>query len=34
VARTTNQAKFTLDQENWSDVNVGDLIANKAWLST
>ncbi len=34
VAKTTNQVKFTLDRANWSDVHVGDVIPNKAWLST
>jgi hypothetical protein len=34
VAKTTNQVKLTLDREIWSDVHVGDVIPNKAWLST
>lgn len=34
VAKTTSRVKFTLDQENWSDVHVGGIIPTKASLST
>jgi len=34
VAKTTSQVKVTLDQVNWSDVHDGDVVPNKAWLST
>jgi hypothetical protein len=34
VVKATSQVKVTLDQSTWSDVHVGDIIPNKAWLST
>jgi len=34
VVKTTSQVKVTVDQSTWSDVHVGDVVPNKAWLST
>ncbi|MFK0332803.1 hypothetical protein ACIQUB_16940 [Rhizobium sp. NPDC090275] len=34
VVKTTSQVKVTVDQSTWTDVHVGDVVPNKAWLST
>ena len=34
VAKSTTQVTYSLDLDVWSDVHVGEVIPNKAWLST
>lgn len=34
VVKATDQAKYTIDRTNWLDLNTGDVVPNRAWVST
>ncbi|MFP3547163.1 hypothetical protein SB748_27470 [Rhizobium sp. SIMBA_035] len=34
VAKATSQVKYTTDQKQWTDLRAGDVVPNKAWIST
>ncbi|TAU79553.1 hypothetical protein ELI41_31765 (plasmid) [Rhizobium leguminosarum] len=34
VVKATNQARYTVDRTNWLDLSPGDLVPNRAWVST
>ncbi|WP_425516242.1 hypothetical protein [Rhizobium laguerreae] len=34
VVKATDQAKYTVDRMNWLDLSPGDVVPNRAWIST
>lgn len=34
VAKATSQVKYSIDQKQWSDLHAGDVVPDKAWIST
>ena len=34
VAKATSQVRYTIDQKQWTDLRAGDVVPNKAWIST
>lgn len=34
VVKATDQAKYTVDRTNWLDLRAGDVLPNRAWVST
>ncbi|MBY3088588.1 hypothetical protein HFO63_34815 [Rhizobium laguerreae] len=34
VVKATDQAKYTVDRTNWLDLSPGDVVPNRAWVST
>ncbi|EJZ21222.1 hypothetical protein NE852_08745 [Rhizobium sp. Pop5] len=34
VVKATDQAKYTVDRTNWLDLHAGDVVPNRAWVST
>ncbi|MBY3068208.1 hypothetical protein HFO74_33130 [Rhizobium laguerreae] len=34
VVKATDQAKYTVDRMNWLDLSPGDVVPNRAWVST
>ncbi|OWV91568.1 hypothetical protein ATY78_15960 [Rhizobium sp. R635] len=34
VVKATDQAKYTVDRTNWLDLRTGDVLPNRAWVST
>jgi hypothetical protein len=34
VVKATNQAKYSVDRTNWLDLSPGDVVPNRAWVST
>ncbi|MFS8055966.1 FecR domain-containing protein [Rhizobium sp. BR 317] len=34
VAKATSQVKYTIDLSNWMDLHAGDVVPNRAWVST
>ncbi len=34
VAKATSQVKYTIDLSNWMDLHAGDIVPNRAWIST
>ena len=34
VAKTTSQVRYTIDRKQWTNLRVGDVVPNKAWIST
>ncbi|WP_318026715.1 hypothetical protein [Rhizobium ruizarguesonis] len=34
VVKTTDQVKYTVDRANWLDLRAGDVVPDRAWVST
>ncbi|MBX4926475.1 FecR domain-containing protein [Rhizobium binae] len=34
VVKTTDQVKYTVDRTNWQDLRAGEVVPNRAWVST